>query len=162
MRRAAVPIAYSQGFTPHPKISYASTTPTGVASEAEYLEIGLRARADPEQVRAALDAALSPGLDVLEVVEAHGGSLAERIDGSCWRIELDGVAVDRLTAAVAAFLNTPEVLVERLTKQGRRRDVPCMTSRAAGWKCPAISCVTAPGRGSWRSAIPSTTISGTT
>lgn len=121
MRRAAVPIAYSQGFTPHPKISYASTTPTGVASEAEYLEIGLRARADPEQVRAALDAALSPGLDVLEVVEAHGGSLAERIDGSCWRIELDGVAVDRLTAAVAAFLNTPEVLVERLTKQGRRR-----------------------------------------
>src|SRR5215510_8515148 len=65
IQRARVPIAYSQGFTPHPKISYASAAPTGVASEAEYLEIALRAEADPEQVRAALDAALPPGLDVL-------------------------------------------------------------------------------------------------
>jgi hypothetical protein len=61
LRRAAVPIAFSQGFTPHPKISYASAAPTGTASEAEYLEIGLQARRDPEQVRAGLDAALSPG-----------------------------------------------------------------------------------------------------
>src|SRR6266508_5151391 len=66
IQRAGVPIAYSQGFTPHPKVSYASAAPTGVASVAEYLEIGLRARMDPEQVAAALDAALSPGLDVLE------------------------------------------------------------------------------------------------
>src|SRR5262245_65881512 len=66
VQRARVPIAYSQGFTPHPKISYASAAPTGVASEAEYLEIGLRARVDPEAARAALDEALSPGLDVLE------------------------------------------------------------------------------------------------
>ena len=43
----AVPIAFSQGFTPHPKISYASAAPTGVASEAEYLEIGLQARGRP-------------------------------------------------------------------------------------------------------------------
>ena len=55
VRRAEVPIAYSQGFSPHPKISYASAAPTGVASEAEYLEIGLQAEADPQQVRAALE-----------------------------------------------------------------------------------------------------------
>ena len=44
VRRAGVPIAFSQGFTPHPKISYASAAPTGAASEAEYLEIGLQTR----------------------------------------------------------------------------------------------------------------------
>src|SRR3954449_8625952 len=92
VRRAGVPIAYSQGFTPHPKISYASAAPTGVASEAEYLEIGLQAEVDPAALRAALDAALSPGLDVLDAVIAAGhGGLAERIDASHWRIELPEV-----------------------------------------------------------------------
>jgi radical SAM-linked protein len=118
--RAGVPIAYSQGFSPHPKISYASAAPTGVASEAEYLEIGLRDRVDPAQVVRALDAALSPGLDVLDAVEATGGSLADRIDASAWRVELPGVTAEAARRAVDAFLAAPEVPVERLTKQGRR------------------------------------------
>jgi radical SAM-linked protein len=121
VRRAGVPIAFSQGFTPHPKISYASAAPTGVASEAEYLEIGLQAATDPAVVRESLDAALSPGLDVLDAVEARPGtSLADRIDASAWRIELPGVEPDTLRHAVAAFTAAGEVLVERLTKQGRR------------------------------------------
>ena len=120
LRRAAVPIAYSQGFTPHPKISYASAAPTGVGSEAEYLEIGLQAPVDPERLRVALDAALSPGLDILEAVIAVEGSLADRIDASRWLVELPAVEPSIAEAAVKAFLDADEVLVERMTKQGRR------------------------------------------
>lgn len=120
LRRAAVPIAYSQGFTPHPKISYASAAPTGVGSEAEYLEIGLQAEVDPAELRAALDAALSPGLDVIEAVVAGEGSLADRIDASYWRLELPEVDPAAAEAAVKSFLETGEVQVERMTKQGRR------------------------------------------
>lgn len=122
IHRAGVPIAYSQGFTPHPKISFASAAPTGVASEAEYLELGLRERVEPEQLRKALDAALSPGLDVLAAVEAAPGApgLADRITASHWRVELPGVTREALDRAVAAFLECDEVPVERLTKQGRR------------------------------------------
>ena len=121
LRRAAVPIAFSQGFHPHPKISYASAAPTGVGSEAEYLEIGLQAPVDPAELRVALDAALSPGLDVLDaVIATEGTSLAERIDASRWRIELTGVTEDDARGAVEAFLAADEVLVERMTKQGRR------------------------------------------
>jgi radical SAM-linked protein len=121
LRRAAVPIAFSQGFTPHPKISYASAAPTGVASEAEYLEIGLQAPVDPAELRRALDAALSPGLDVLDaVVATEGTSLADRIDASHWRIELPGVSHTDAAAAVTAFLGAADVQVERMTKQGRR------------------------------------------
>jgi radical SAM-linked protein len=120
LRRAAVPIAYSQGFTPHPKISYASAAPTGVGSEAEYLEIGLQTPVDPAELRVALDAALSPGLDILDAVIAVEGGLAERIDASQWRIELPEVEPNAARAAVAAFLGSEEVLVERMTKQGRR------------------------------------------
>jgi radical SAM-linked protein len=120
LRRAAVPMAYSAGFSPHPKISYAGAAPTGVASEAEYLEIGLQAEVDPQQLRVALDAALSPGLDVLDAVVAREGSLADRIDASRWLIELPEVEPAVAAEAVRAFLAAEEVLVERMTKQGRR------------------------------------------
>src|SRR5919106_289807 len=70
LRRAGVPMAYSSGYSPHPRISYANAAPTGAASEAEYLEIGLADPCDPEKVQAALNAALPPGLDIVEVVTA--------------------------------------------------------------------------------------------
>src|SRR3954466_15175571 len=69
VRRAAVPMAYSAGFHPHPRISYANAAPTGTASEAEYIEIALAARCDPQALRITLDAALPEGLDILDVVE---------------------------------------------------------------------------------------------
>lgn len=121
IHRGKVPIGYSQGFTPHPKISFASAAPTGVASEAEYLELGLRERVEPEWLREALDTALSPGLDVIEAVETNTtDSLADRLTASHWRLELPGVEFSQLEAAVAGFLARDEILVERLTKQGRR------------------------------------------
>jgi radical SAM-linked protein len=121
LRRASVPMAYSAGFSPHPRISYVGAAPTGTASEAEYVEIALTQRCDTLQLHAALDAALPAGLDVLEVVEAGEGSLPERITGSVWRIELPGISRDTANRAVAAFLAAIEVPVERLTKDGVRR-----------------------------------------
>ncbi len=118
--RARIPMAYSSGFNPHPRISYAGASPTGAASEAEYLEIGLREPLTPAEALQRLDAALPPGLDVLEVVAARVGSLADRIQASTWRLTLPGVAVDELRQALDTFLDTPEVTVERMTKKGPR------------------------------------------
>jgi radical SAM-linked protein len=120
VRRAALPIAYSAGFSPHPKISYIGAAPTGVASEAEYVEIGLAQRCDPAQVAAALDASLPAGLDVLECVEGSGGSLADRMEASEWLLEVP-VEPAALRAAVDTFLSAESVEVERMTKDGRRR-----------------------------------------
>src|SRR5207302_5123794 len=120
LRRAGVPMAYSAGFSPHPKISYVGAAPTGVASEAEYLEIGLAERREPGAVLSALDAALPPGLDIVEVVEAEPPGLAERIDASHWRIELAGVSPAAARSAVEQFLAVGEVPVDKLTKDGRR------------------------------------------
>lgn len=120
LRRADVPMAYSGGFSPHPRISYANAAATGVASEAEYVELALVTRCDPEAVRAALDAALPPGLDIVDAVEAVTSDFAVRLEASSWRIELPGVADADASAAVAALLAESEVLVERTTKSGRR------------------------------------------
>lgn len=120
LRRADVPMAYSAGFSPHPRISYAGAAPTGAASEAEYLEIAVTARCDPDGLRAAVDAALPPGLDVIEVVEARTPGLADRLQASLWTVELPGVDPAAAATALTAFLSAPEVPVQRLTKNGVR------------------------------------------
>jgi len=120
LRRAEIPMAYSAGFSPHPKVSYANAVPTGVASEAEYVEIGLAQVCDPDRVRVALDESLPPGLDVLEVVVAGPGALADRLDASVFEIRLPGVDPATAHVAVDTFLGRTEVEVQRMTKNGIR------------------------------------------
>jgi radical SAM-linked protein len=125
VRRAGLPIAYSSGFTPHPKISYAGGAPTGVASEAEYLTIALTSPQATDQVHKSLDAVLPDGIDVLNVTAASPGSTPP--ESSVWQVVLPGVRPDVAASAVAAFLAMAEAPVERLTDKGVRR----MDARAA-------------------------------
>ncbi|MEV7779403.1 TIGR03936 family radical SAM-associated protein [Kitasatospora sp. NPDC088351] len=120
LRRSAVPMAYSAGFTPHPKVSYANAAPTGVASEAEYLEIGLAAVRDPEELRAQLDESLPNGLDITDAVEVRTPNFVERLEASEWQVRLDGVTPEEAARAAAVFLAEERVEVERLTKNGVR------------------------------------------
>ncbi|MCM1968517.1 MULTISPECIES: TIGR03936 family radical SAM-associated protein [unclassified Streptomyces] len=120
LRRADVPMAYSAGFTPHPKVSYANAAPTGTGSEAEYLEIALTEARDPEQLRRTLDESLPAGLDVIEAVEARTSGLADRLTASEWELRLDGVEQAEAERAVAAFNAAETVEVQRLTKNGVR------------------------------------------
>lgn len=118
--RAGIPMAYSSGFHPHPRISYAGASPTGAASEAEYLELGLAERRDPDEVGRSLDEALPDGLDVEAVAESAGGSLADLLTASEWLIELRGADSSVVRSAVQAFLAAGSVPVERMTKKGMR------------------------------------------
>ena len=120
VRRAGVPVAFSAGFSPHPRISYANAAPTGIGSEAEYLEIALTRACDAERVRAVLDSALPPDLDIIEVIEARTPDFADRLEASVWRIELFDLHADDVRAAVAALLARESAEVTRLTKQGLR------------------------------------------
>src|SRR4051794_36829980 len=117
--RARIPMAYSSGFNPHPRISYAGASPTGAASEAEYLEIGLAEHVDPARLAEDLDESLPAGLDVLEVVEATPGGLADRLEASRWQIDLP-LPLDEVEPAARAFLESTSVSVERMTKKGLR------------------------------------------
>ena len=117
--RARVPVAYSSGFNPHPRISYAGASPTGAASEAEYLELALAEVVDPQAIQAQLDAVMPTGLDIVDVVTSPGGALADVLTASSWVIDIP-VAPEAAEAAVATFLGTEAVTVERMTKRGLR------------------------------------------
>ncbi|MDQ3627877.1 MAG: TIGR03936 family radical SAM-associated protein [Actinomycetota bacterium] len=151
VRRAGIPVAYSHGFNPHPRISYAGASPTGAASEAEYLEIGLHRRCDPEDVRVALDGALPDGIDVIGAAEAAGGSLTDHLEASDWEMSLPGVEEELARTAVGAFLTAESVEVSRMTKKGLRTfdcraavvrmSVASTQSRADGAPCAILRVV---------------------
>jgi radical SAM-linked protein len=124
VRKAGLPVAYSAGFSPHPKISYAGGAPTGTASEAEYLEIALTGVCAAPDVRDRLNVALPDGIDVIEVLELAGGLGGERglrLEVSQWRVVLPGIDPGTAARAVAAFLDAKSVVVERSTSKGTRR-----------------------------------------
>ncbi len=120
LRRADVPMAYSSGFNPHPRISYANAAPTSAASEAEYVELGLARRCDPAKVIAALNESLPTGFVVLDAADAVTDGLGELLQASDWVVALAGVDEARLRAAVGQFLALDELPVERMTKNGLR------------------------------------------
>jgi radical SAM-linked protein len=121
LRRAHVPMAYSSGFNPHPRISWANPAHTGAESESEYVEIGLAEALPPALVAAALDRALPPGFAILAAAEAGPGPLAEALEASLWEITLPAAGLE---AALAGFWAAPDVAVTRDTKNGPRTFSP--------------------------------------
>ncbi len=147
VRRAELPMAFSAGFHPHPKISYANAAPTGTASEAEYVEVALTRHVDPASVGPLLDASLPDGLDVVEVADADDlpGALADHLQGSVWALRFRaaqlGTDVAGMESALAALLAAPQVLVTRLMKKGPREiDVrqAVLDLEVAGEAVPAV------------------------
>ncbi len=137
-------MAYSAGFTPHPKVSYANAAPTGTASEAEYLEIALAEHRDPESLRVLLDTSMPDGLDIVDAVEVRTTDFADRLQASTWEVRLDGVTAETAGQAVAAFLAAPSVEVQRQTKKGVRT----FDARAAVARLEAAALARRTGRGS--------------
>jgi radical SAM-linked protein len=113
-------MAFSAGFHPHPKISYANAAPTGTASEAEYFEISVTERVDPSRLSEALDEALPQGLDILKVVEATPGALADRLQASDWMMEFRGLPVSVLSPATERLMAAERAEVTRVMKNGPR------------------------------------------
>lgn len=119
LNRAHIPMAYSSGFSPHPRISYANASATGAASEAEYLEVALAEICDPDKVLTVLGTEMPPGMEVLEVVETDRTPFTELLTASAWLIAPAG-EVAELAEAVEAVMTAETVEVERMTKSGMR------------------------------------------
>lgn len=113
-RRARLPLAYSQGFTPHARISFAAPLAVGLTAEAEMVDLFLAEPLPAEEVRERLGAQMPPGLAITaaEVVEASGPSLqalVRAMEYEAWFAE----RVPGLAAAVETLLARASVPFER-------------------------------------------------
>ena len=120
VRRAGIPIGFSSGFTPHPKISYANASPTGAASEAEHLEIGMTRPCDPAEVRAAARLGAAGRARHRRRHRGETGSVGRPSAGQLLGVRTARRQPEHAQSAVAAFLATDEVLIERMMKRGLR------------------------------------------
>jgi radical SAM-linked protein len=125
LRRCNVAVAYSNGFTPRPKISFGLGLPTGAESLAEYLDIDLVE--DPDDLDsfiAVLTDALPVGYTVTAMERRAPGavSLQEAVTACSWEIALDGVSTDQLDRAVRTAIAADSLPLERERKGQRRTD----------------------------------------
>lgn len=137
LRRGGLPLAYTQGFSPRPRISFGLALPTGYQSCAEFLDLDLRPDAcDGSAIRvdggregttitvaelpALLSDILPAGLDIraVEVLPTVGRveSLQEAVTACTWRFEIRDLDPEAAQRAVAELLAAPTVLVERERK----------------------------------------------
>ncbi len=118
MRIVRLPMAYSEGFSPRPKLSFGLALSVGHESDAEYLDVEVTELPDVDHLAAALTNALPDGLTVESVVELEPGSASlQQVITSCnWRIEVLGAPPDKVRAAVAEVLSASELPMERVRK----------------------------------------------
>lgn len=149
LRRAELPIAFSQGFNPHPRFSFASAAAVGITSETEFVDFELSEPVDPVEFAARLNVGLPLGFRVLEArVAAPGGpGLMAELDSAeyCLGLEFPDAAPD-LVSAITTFLNREEVVVEKQGKKGPRP----VNIRPMAYRLAAVE---PQGRQVWLSAI---------
>jgi len=124
LRRASLPMAYTEGFNPRPQLSFGLALPTGAESLAEYVDVALdpvRAAEqgiDPAALPGVLDGLLPEGLhvEVAVPVERSKDSLQQMVTSCSWTMRLVGVDREELGAMVAALLAADTVPITRERK----------------------------------------------
>jgi len=116
-RRAGLPIAYSQGFHPQPRINLACALPLGFTSQAEIADIWLEETLRLEQVSQALVQVLPPGLTLVNVssVEMSAPSLQTQVNASEYIVTLLD-PVEKLDERVEEVVNAASLPRERRGK----------------------------------------------
>lgn len=111
IRRCQLPVAYSEGFSPRPRLHYGLALPTGAESLAEYLDLDLTDEVPLDGLTKALTDALPVGVDVVAVGEVafNATALQAVVDRCTWRIQLLDAALDEVDAAIGALAARDDV-----------------------------------------------------
>lgn len=118
IKKATLPIAYSQGFNPHQLMSFALPLSLGVSSIGEYLDIELEIEVDENIIKDKLNDVLPLGVFIIDVahIEFSKKTAASLLVGAVYSVKLD--KVDNLDGAILELLSKEEIVVEKKTKKG--------------------------------------------
>ncbi|MGC8833165.1 MAG: TIGR03960 family B12-binding radical SAM protein, partial [Armatimonadota bacterium] len=124
LRRARVPVHYTQGFNPQPKLALGAALPVGMESIAEYGDVVLDVRMQPAAFCRAVNAVLPEGLRIVDAKEVpmNSESIMSQLCAERYRVEVEEgfMPYERVASAVETFKSRSEVLVEREGKGGIR------------------------------------------
>ena len=122
LRRTEAPLAYSNGFHPHPKVAFSAAMPVGQESVGEYMDISLTHQVDARLLAAKLKATLPEGLDVLGVAEValNAPSLMSQNHGGVYRVQLPAADAEGLADRVALLADAEEIVIDRKGKSRKK------------------------------------------
>lgn len=134
VRRAGLPVRYTQGFHPHPRISFSEALPHGMESEAEIIDLDLAVAVSAAEAVTALNACLPEGFRVREgaLLDWRGASPSVSIKSTVYRFALPADAPVDLRERIASFLVASEVPAQRL-KKGRSVGVDLRPGVVDAW-----------------------------
>lgn len=118
--RSGLPVWYTEGYHPIPKLTFAMSLSVGVESQSEFLDVRLVQAREPEECRLALQAVMPPELEILEAY--FPTSKFSEIAYSVYHMEirtetgLEG-GIERLRSC----LDAPQLLIEKRTKSGPKQ-----------------------------------------
>lgn len=147
--RARIPVAYSEGFNPRPKISMGPALPLGCESKCEMIDIVLVRSISPENLRGSLVSVMPQGLDILETDRVLPSSpRLSRASSVCYMIELpEGERFDEADSLVKAFNEKDSAPIERVRKDTKKivdvrrfvLNAAIVTGNDSGWLSVEIS-----------------------
>jgi radical SAM-linked protein len=123
LRRAEVPLAYSEGFSPHPKLSLAAPLPIGVTSEAELMDIILNKPFSPYSLICNMAQQLPHGIDIIEVQQLPLGtpSLQSQLRYAEYRVEIKAEkSFEEMQSAIVKILRTESLPWQHMRDTGMR------------------------------------------
>lgn len=119
VRRASLPLAYSEGFNPQPRLSFAAALPVGCTSDHEELDMVLSPPCAIDEVKAQLDRTLPPGMKVVSIEEMalNAPALQMQLQAAEFEITVEGEdAIGLLAERVPQFIAATEVMRDRRGK----------------------------------------------
>ncbi len=123
LRRADMPLLYSQGFNPHPLMAFAGALATGAESEREWFDVRLDGEIAPADFEARLNAVLPEGMAVSHAMEAPEGlsTLTGHLAAArytLWVRPEKAILAAEVNSALNKLLDSSELMVQKRTKSG--------------------------------------------
>ena len=117
LRRACLPLAYSQGFHPHPRLNLACALPLGFTSQCEVLDAWLETDLPLAEIATSLNPALPPGLLIQDIaeVDGRGPALQTQVQSADFIITLLDAPAD-LDERLVGLLSAAQILRQRRGK----------------------------------------------
>ena len=134
LRRTELPVAYSQGFNPHPVMSFASALAVGWTSDCEILDVKLSSPVSEDFAFKEMAAALPPDMPLKRVrlVDDSHPAMMASLRMAEYRILLDGAGAEAVASAIGGYLAEESVIALRKTKSGEKpADIRAMTCALA-------------------------------
>lgn len=120
LKRADIPIAYSNGFNPHQLISFALPLSLGYTSIGEYGDFQLQTEENPEELKEKINNALPEGLIITELIKLKEGvkNTMASVCAASYDIYFDEtISPEDIKNNLSSFINQNEILVMKKTKK---------------------------------------------